>query len=258
MPWLSSDRARGQVDLSFVCPVHNKKPYLAALVASLVSQDIWARCELIAVENESTDGSWEELRAIVRTLPPQARRRIRLIRRRQANACLARNAGMKVARGKYVSFLPADAVLYPGWARTWIEALDNNPQYGFVYGGYRLEPPGHIEVLESQEFDLERLKQGNYIDGSFPLRRELYPWWNNGGYDPDIKSLQDWDFWLAVVLGKNGGGSGVAGLFLPGYAFAAAPPQPGGLTEDARANWQERVRYIQRKWAILPQTHTGD
>jgi glycosyltransferase involved in cell wall biosynthesis len=245
----------GTPDLSFVCPVYNKKTYLRAFVDSLLAQDNWQRCELIAVENGSTDGSWEELQAIVADMSEDDSQHVLLLRLPSPNACIARNEGMRASRGRYVSFLPADAVLYPGVASNWVRTLDEHPEYGFVYSGYHFGPPRSGELV-SREFSVEALRERNYIDGSFPIRRELFPYWNHGGYDPAVRSLQDWDFWLAVVLGPKRTGSGVRGLFQPGFAFEAAPPQPGGLTEDAMNNAEARLAYVRNKWAA-PQRKAG-
>lgn len=238
-----------KIDLSFIVPVHNKAPFLKGYFQSILEQDIWERCEIIAVENGSTDDSWDELNKIVAKLSPKNREQIHLMQIDKANACIARNEGMKVSKGRYVSFLPADAALLPGIARNWVEALDEFPEYGFCYGGYKFGPP-HGGVFMAEKFDVEMLKQYNYIDGSYPLKRELFPWWNNGGWDPDIKSLQDWDFWLAIVLGKDGKGTGVKGLYRPEICFETIPPQPGGLSEDSHNNWVERNHQIKGKYGI--------
>lgn len=238
-----------KIDLTIVTPVHNKAPYFKAYLASLLEQDIWDRMEVVCVENGSTDGSWETMNKEVNKLNPKTREHIKLVQIKKANACIARNEGFKHATGRYVSFLPADAFLFPGMARIWVESLDEYPEYGFIYGGYRLAPP-HGGVYQSEKWDFDMIKQYNYIDGSFPFKRELFPEWNNGGWDPDIPSLQDWDFWLAIILGKDHKGTGIKGLFRPDIHFETIPPQPGGLSEDSHKNWVERNTQIKSKWGI--------
>lgn len=237
------------IDLSFICPVHNKSPYIRGFIHSLLEQDIWDNCELIMVENASTDNSWEEMNKVVDKLPAKKRKNIILLQTKAANRCSAINEGVKHATGRYWSFLPADASLFPGAARTWVESLDEFPEYGFLYGGYRFSPP-HGGVYMSESFDPELLKQYNYVDGSFPIRKELYPYFNNGGHDPQIKSLNDWDFWLAVIMGPDHKGSGIKGLYRPEVFFETIPPEPGGLSDDSHKNWLERTKQIKDKWEI--------
>ena len=178
------------IDLTIVSPVFNKAPYLKGFLYSLLEQDIWERMELIWVENGSTDGSWNTMNNLYNKLGKKRRENIKLLRLKEANRGHAINEGVKYANGRYWSFLPSDAALFPGAARTWVESLDEFPEYGFLYGGYRFAPP-HGGVYTSEQYDEYFIKQYNYIDGSFPLKRELYPYFNKGGHDPDIKSLQD-------------------------------------------------------------------
>lgn len=237
------------IDLSIITPVHDKAPYLKGFIYSLLEQDIWDRMELICVENGSKDDSWKELNKIYNGLSAKRRANIHLIQIDKANACIARNEGMKISKGRYVSFLPADASMLPGIARIWVESLDEFPEYGFLYGGYKFSPP-HGGTYMSEKYDPEMLKQYNYVDGSFPLKREIFPWFNNGGWDPDVISLQDWDFWLAVIMGEDKKGSGIKGLYRPEICFETIPPQPGGLSEDSHNNWIERTKFIKDKWGI--------
>ena len=238
------------IDLSIISPVFNKAPFLKGFLHSLLEQDTWDRMELIWVENGSTDDSWKEMNDLYNKLGKNRRANIKLVQVKEANRCSAINEGVKSATGRYWSFLPSDSALFPGAARTWVESLDEFPEYGFLYGGYRLAPP-HGGVYTSEKFDPYFLRQYNYIDGSFPIKSELYPYWNNGGHDPTIKSLNDWDFWLAVVLGEDKKGSGIKGLYRPEIFFETLPPQPGGLSDDSHQNWLERTKTIKDKWGIV-------
>jgi glycosyltransferase involved in cell wall biosynthesis len=238
-----------KVDLSIISPVWNKAPFLKGFLHSLLEQDIWERMELIWVENGSKDKSWEEMNNLVNKLGKKRKENIKLVQLKEANRCSAINEGVKHATGRYWSFLPSDAALFPGAARTWVESLDEFPEYGFLYGGYRFAPP-HGGVFMSEKFDAEMLKQYNYVDGSFPIKKGLYPYFNNGGHDPNIKSLNDWDFWLAVIMGKDKKGSGVKGLYRPEVFFETIPPQAGGLSDDSNKNWVERTGQIKKKWGI--------
>ena len=238
-----------QIDLSIISPVKDEAPHLRGFLHSLLEQDIWERMELIWVENGSKDDSWEVMNREVNKLGKKRRENIHLIKLEKAGACEARNEGAKVAKGRYWSFLPSDAALFPGAARIWVESLDEFPEYGFLYGGYRFAPP-HGGVLMSEQYDPYFLKQYNYIDGSFPLKKEIFPWFNNGGWDPNIPSLQDWDFWLAVILGEDKKGSGIKGLYRPEIFFETIPPREGGLSFDSHKNWMERTQQIKYKWGI--------
>ena len=195
--------------ISFVTPVYNDGNSIERQVESLIDQDL-SGIEIILVNDGSTDNTKVVLDGLQEKYPEKVR-----VFHLEENkgACFARNFGAKEANGKYLSFLPADAILYPGVASIWYNALEDNPEFDFFYGGYRFvdedgEPiPGQDYFFEP--FNAYLLETTNYIDGSFPIRTKKF--WEyakkmnqpDGLWDSNIKSLQDWDFWLSVV--KNGG-----------------------------------------------------
>jgi glycosyltransferase involved in cell wall biosynthesis len=151
-----------------------------------------------------------------------------------SGAPTARNVGAKMATGDYIQFLDADMFLYPGSLRTFGEAFEDHPECGFVYGGYKITDKG---FYPAQEFDPYFLYINNYIDGNFPMRKEVFE-----GWDKDCKSLQDWEMWVRMVK------KGVKGHYLKDqYFFEKAAPPVGSISWDSHHNWIERKRYVQDK-----------
>lgn len=227
-------------DISFVMPCYKDAPTLEVAVNSLLDQDL-DNLEVIVVN----DGPQPEAEEICKRLAKQDARFRFLTLETNQGACNARNAGAALAQGRYLSFLPADAFLYPGNARVWVETLDANPDCDFMYGGYRfvkeLNPNGGESVQDymSEPFDPYLLEVTNYIDGSFPIRTEAFN--RIGGWDSTVKSLQDWDFWLRVV--KTGG----KGFYFRDVFFETEMPHQGGLSFDSAANWIDRTNFIKDK-----------
>lgn len=170
-------------------------------------------------------------------------KKIRVLEIEHAGACAARNAGFDYSDGEIVSFTNSDYVLKPGIIRLWVDELLAHPECGFVYGGYDWNAQGR-SYYPSKPFDPFMLKVANYIDCGFPLWRKHVVKW-----DPEVRSLQDWDFWLRVVFGDPVGDEvRVKGHFLGlERSFVAEPPRPGGLSVDSHSNWIERVRFIKNK-----------
>lgn len=230
-------------------PCYNDGSSIEKAIQSIRDQDL-PDIEMVVVNDGSTDDS----KTVIDALKEQGLIDKVIHLEKNSGACVARNEGTKIAEGKYVSFLPADAILYPGMARIWYETLEEHPDYDFLYGGYRMidendEPlPGNDFFFEP--FDPYLLEVTNYIDGSFPIRREAF--WKyaklmnqpDGLWDPNIKSLQDWDFWLSVV--KNGG----KGLYVQDIFFGTTMPHKGGLSDDSANNWIERTTAIKKKHNI--------
>ena len=211
--------------ISLVCPIYKTEKFLGRAIDSILDQDFqdW---ELICV----CDGYSRKAKEIIGSYNDK---RIKIITISHAGACRARNEGAKLATGKYISFFSSDFYATPGMLRTWILTFGEHPEADFIYGGYSFPDRN---VYPSEEFDARQLETYNYIDGGFPLKREIwqkYPW------DEKIKSLNDWDFWLRIVK------AGYKGYYMQNYySYTAEYPRPGGLSYDSSQHWLERIRQI--------------
>jgi len=148
----------------------------------------------------------------------------------------ARNYGFTKSKGEYVCFWDCDCIIEPDTAKTWVDTFTSEPDKAFVYSGYKfLDEKGGIP---SEPFDPWMLRIGNYISTCFPMRREVFP-----GFDETLHSLQDWDMWLTIV--ERGG----KGRYIPGYAFSTAYPTEDSISGKNCTNevWKDRVRAIQVK-----------
>jgi glycosyltransferase involved in cell wall biosynthesis len=223
--------------ISFIVPVHAghlDKSVFKRCLMSLDDQD-YENFEVVIVLNGGEDKALEDTAAFY----VNKDKRFRLIHS-EAGACVARNAGFEASKGEIVSFFNSDYRLKPGMARLWVDTLVQNPDYGFAYGGYEYAT-APLHAYYSRKFDPFLLEVFNYIDCGFPLWRKYVVKW-----DPDVKSLQDWDFWLRVVKTHN-----VKGYFIDrDLTFTAEPPRPGGLSMDSSQNWLDRVRFVKEKNGI--------
>lgn len=95
--------------VSVVVPLYNKGPYIARTLNSILSQT-FADFELLVIDDGSTDDGPEVVEGFSDA---------RLMLRKQQNKGpgAARNAGLKLARGKYIAFMDAD----DEWLPTFLE-----------------------------------------------------------------------------------------------------------------------------------------
>jgi len=227
--------------MSFICPIYNKGIHIKAFYESIAQQD-YQNWEIIFVDDGSDD---QATKNVLKKL--EKKDKVKVLYYDHQGACQMRNYGFAESKGDYISFLPADAVLYPGMLRTWINLLEDNPDYDFVYGGYKFFGYGMDgkfmdHPFLAQEFDPYFLKYYNYIDGSFPLRRKLA---EKLEWDTRCRSLQDWEYWLQAVIKHQ-----AKGLWVPEVMFQTIPPQKGGLSDDSSKNWLKRCDYIWNKYGI--------
>lgn len=102
--------------ISIVVPVYNAAAYLAETITMVIRQT-YPEWELLLVDDCSTDESAEVIRRTITeqaAADPQIKDRIRLIRKeKNEGAALARNTGIREAKGRYLAFLDADDVWLP-------------------------------------------------------------------------------------------------------------------------------------------------
>ena len=107
--------------VSIIVPVLNTRPYLDKCLGSLLAQGL-SSIEIICIDNGSNDGSMERLRDYARRYD-----NVQVIEHpvegRQGGA---RNAGMDVARGKYIGFVDSDDFVAPEMFEKMHNAIEGN------------------------------------------------------------------------------------------------------------------------------------
>lgn len=100
-----------QPDVSVIIGAYNAMPYLTRCLDSAVGQSIGpGRMEVIAVDDGSTDGTGAELDRFAAAYGPL----VRVVHQPNSGGPAApRNAGLELARGRFVFFLDADDYLGP-------------------------------------------------------------------------------------------------------------------------------------------------
>lgn len=127
--------------ISFIIPVYNVEKYLNECVESILAQ-ITNECEIILVDDGSTDGS-----ALMCDIFSEQNENVRTLHKKNSGHSAARNTGLKMATGKYVSFVDSDDYIGQGCVKeilNWIKTADADICF---MEGYKLFPDGMIESL---------------------------------------------------------------------------------------------------------------
>lgn len=119
--------------VSVIVPVYNALPYLSECLGSILAQTL-EDIEILCVDDGSTDGSLE-------VLDDYAARDMRLtvIRQENAGAGAARNTGLLVSRGEYLSFLDADDFFEPSMLEEAYQKCVEDDADICVYGARRFD-----------------------------------------------------------------------------------------------------------------------
>jgi teichuronic acid biosynthesis glycosyltransferase TuaG len=128
---------------SIVMPMFNASKCVAASIASVLAQTE-TRWELLVVDDCSTDDSLVVLSSLI-----QKDSRIKVIQQPvNAGVAAARNAGLKVACGKYICFLDADDFWLPQKLEMQLKALASGHDVVFS-SYYRLLPNERFAKMTS-------------------------------------------------------------------------------------------------------------
>jgi glycosyltransferase involved in cell wall biosynthesis len=106
--------------VSILIPSYNAAPWLAATLESALGQS-WPRCEVIVVDDGSSDAS----PAIARRFEPRG---VRVAVQTNRGASAARNHALRLAHGEFVQFLDADDLLHREKIAQQMAALAATPQ----------------------------------------------------------------------------------------------------------------------------------
>lgn len=88
--------------ISIIMPIYNSEKYLENAIKSVLSQT-YEDFELILVNDGSKDGSWDICQKYAET-----DKRILTINKQNGGICSARNAGLEIAKGEYITFIDND------------------------------------------------------------------------------------------------------------------------------------------------------
>jgi Glycosyl transferase family 2 len=104
--------------VSVVIPLYNKGKYIERALNSVIAQT-HPPLEIIVVDDGSTDDGPER---VLKFNDPKTI----LLRQDNKGPGAARNAGLAIAKGKYIAFLDADDEWYPSFIRTGISFLEDD------------------------------------------------------------------------------------------------------------------------------------
>lgn len=193
--------------VSVIIPCYNYATYIPETLESLIAQT-YANWEAIVVD----DGSKDDSAAVVKRYT-DLDFRIRYHHQTNGGLSAARNAGLRLAQGKYLQLLDADDFIAPTKLAYQVASLEADPSITLVYGDtYNFQ---HVPVAADRvfrQFFLTRppisaqgpalalhMADDNIFLVSCPLfRRDMAE--AVGEFNQELFSLEDWNFWYRAAL----------------------------------------------------------
>ncbi len=136
---------------SIIIPVYNVKKYLEKCVQSVISQS-FDDFEIILIDDGSTDGSEKFCDVLL-----QRDDRIKVIHKKNEGVAIARNTGIKKARGKYILFLDSDDTFSQSLLENINNKITKTKADIIVFGYKRITEDGEVlkESSPKEDFTLE-------------------------------------------------------------------------------------------------------
>lgn len=187
--------------VSVIIPVFNGERFLRESLQSVFDQT-WLDYEIICVDDGSTDGSLDLLKAYSD--------RVIIIRQANAGQGVARNVGVEKAKGRFIAFLDQDDRWYPHKLERQVVVLNTEPDVALVHCNTdRMDEEGRVlqrGVTLSEEASALKSPLGLLIGevlilpSAMLVRRDVFQ--RIGGFDLELRGFEDFD--LCARLKQQG------------------------------------------------------
>ena len=172
--------------LSIIIPVYNVSRYLPDTLDTLSSQEGLDECEIICIDDGSTDTSLQILQSYKDRIP-----NLKIVSKQNEGVSATRNTGISMSEGKFISFIDADDLLHPHALRLILNEIRKGDA-DIICWRYRpfyskpeysdLADTGIIEISNKnlEAFDImadKGIAVGIYLKG---IKRELF-------FTPDVR-----------------------------------------------------------------------
>lgn len=214
---------RRDPQVSIIVPAYNYAAFLPHALDSALAQPR-ELCEVVVVDDGSTDDTPRVLDAYAS--------RVRVLTQANRGLSAARNAGIEAARGRWLLFLDADDLLFPGAVRSQLDLLEGAGETALAVCRsvfFETADAGGVPVpcgewrLFRQDLDAHLCHFNIAPPHGFLARREAVV--RAGGFDTGLMACEDHDLWFRLAAAGT--------RVVPNPAVLAAYRRhPGSMSRD--------------------------
>ncbi len=196
--------------VSVIIPFFNMEEFLAQTI-DWALESTYRPVEIVLVDDGSTDGGAHIAESYARRFD-----QVSFLQQENQGVSVARNYGIDQARGTYILPLDGDDRICPTFIEEAVKVLETRSEVKVVTaeGEFFGDKTGRRKL---PDFDIRLLARKNILHVSALYRKS--DWKEAGGYCPEMKGREDWDFWISML--KNGGE--VVRLPIIGYQYRIRP-----------------------------------
>lgn len=180
--------------VSVIITTYNRRQFVQEAIESVLSQD-FSDHEIVVVDDGSTDGTRERLRAWWRN--------ITYCYQPNRGVSGARNHGLQIARGELISFLDSDDLWTPKKLARQAAVMERAPEISVTYtdevwlrNGVRVNPKNKHRKYSGLIFE-KCLPLCIISPSSVMLRRKVFD--TVGVFDETLPVCEDYDLWLRIA-----------------------------------------------------------
>jgi len=182
-------------EISVIIPVYNAEDTIVETINSVLNQT-FEDFELIIINDGSTDRTldvikiFKDNRISVHTFP-------------NSGPSAARNRGIEIAKGEYISFIDADDLWLENKLENQIDVLKKNPEYEVVYSWtvYIDENGNYLHPLRPVKFEgdvYEKMLLNNFIGSGSNILLSKSSLESLGHFDIDLNYGEEWDLYIRL------------------------------------------------------------
>jgi glycosyltransferase involved in cell wall biosynthesis len=198
--------------------------------------------EIIIVD----DGSTDEVAVLIEPWIKDGT--IRYLRQSNKGAAVARNAGIRLAKGKFLKFLDCDDLLYPQQLDLQVRHLENKPGSVISATDYELAFPSKRKKICKIWLGEDKHQLAQFIKGNpcpihtILIRRDIFQ--EAGGFDENLHCHEDSYIWLQLLI-RNCSFERLA------YTGCLYVIMEGTLSEDRNKMFHQHCRFSEKLNQLL-------
>jgi glycosyltransferase involved in cell wall biosynthesis len=187
---------------SIIIPTYNSEKYLEEALRSALAQT-FSPIEIIVVDGHSKDGTRAITERVAKEDP-----RVQFVLQREKGPAQARNQGLELARGTFITFFDSDNLLLPTACETIKKKIDGGDSSDVFYSDLRYFEGDNKDTLTkfvlhyAPQVTLEELMKHNFINllGTFIRKSTLD---TIHGFDNRFRTCEEHILWFRLVLWAN-------------------------------------------------------
>lgn len=179
---------------SIIIPTYNRASFIAKTIQSVLNQT-YTNFEVIVVDDGSTDNTEK----VVKSIKDE---RIKYYKKENAERGAARNCGIKLAKGDYITFLDSDDIFYDNHLANANHLLRKEDNSAFVHLAYEIKNEKG-QLLD--KFNKLKLNDKLIVVNGNPLscigvfiRKDITKHYKFNE-DRQLSGSEDWELWIRII-----------------------------------------------------------